>query len=77
MNILKRSAAICAALVLFAAKGVRLGFDLARLGVESDHLVDEGQFCVLELILDILFDDVGVLAKKFDIDHGCDRPFCP
>ena len=58
-------------------KGVALGPDVTGLGdgstvlaVQLQHLIHQGELCVLELLPDVLLDNLRILSDKLDIEHG-------
>ena len=55
--------------VAVGAELVRLGDGGAALGVQVDDLVHQGELAVLEFLLDVLLDGLGVLPDEADIKH--------
>ena len=55
--------------VAFTAQAVCLGLCLTVLLVEFQHLIHQNELLVLELLLDVLLDDFGILPDKFHIQH--------
>ena len=56
--------------VAAGAQLARLGDGGAVLGVELDDLVDEGELFVLELLLDVFLDLIGIFPQEFHIQHN-------
>ena len=53
--------------VAVRAQLVRLCNRRAAFGIQRDDLVHQGQLGILELLLDIFLDDLGILPDKTDI----------
>ena len=56
--------------IAVGAQLIRLGDGGTALGVQFDDLIHQGQLGVLEFLLDVFFDSVGIFPDKLDIQHG-------
>ena len=54
-------------LVPVGAQGFGFLLGLQALLIQVDHLVHQRELFVLELVLDVLLDHIGVIAYKFDV----------
>ena len=58
-----------AQLVAGSLQGLDFLQALAVLGVLLDDFVNEGELCILKLLLDVFLDRIRVVADKFDVKH--------
>ena len=58
-----------AQLVTGSLQGLDFLQALAVLGVLLDDFVNEGELCILKLLLDVFLDRIRVVADKFDVKH--------
>ena len=58
-----------AQLVAGSLQGLDFLQALAVLGVLLDDFVNEGELCILKLLLDVFLDRIRIVADKFDVKH--------
>ena len=61
---------LLADLIAVCAQLARAGVSAALFGIERNKLVDEGQLRVLEFLLYIFLNKLGIVAYKFDVKHA-------
>ncbi len=69
LQLAEQGAVGLAQLVAGGLEGFHFLQALAVLGVLLDDLVNEGELCILKLLLDVFLDRIRVVADKFDVKH--------
>ena len=55
--------------VTVSAECACAGLCVAELLVECRNFIDQHQFLVLELLLDVLFDEIRIFSNQFNVNH--------
>ena len=56
--------------VAVSSEGVCLSLGGAKLLIQSNDLVHQGQLAVLELLADVLTNHIGIVSQKLNVDHS-------
>ena len=77
LGLAHQSADLLGEFLSLCAKLIRLTLSRTALLIIFDHFIDKGEFHILKLLANILFDNFRILSQKLNINHSLSPSFVP